>query len=165
MHFRVTPGSETFLKLLALAERGNAYKQLADELAISLGAEDYCAGPAAYGGIQALCFAQPPAGYDFVQQPDFYYPTAGPANAALLARIAALPQLSNAEFSAPLGYEAQVFQHEGRLLASRRPGVEFGEGFMLVDVPAGVSFTPGSDLTPITEAEFLAALPAAQKPD
>jgi hypothetical protein len=157
MKFKVLKGTETYNKLQAFQEKGNEVRKIALDFANSLGFEEYIENQKhRVGGISAFVSREKKEGYKQVftrHRSNLIFPKTTKANKELLAKIEALPVITDDEYNSIIGFKSNFYElNFVRAFGYRKSNKE---DCYLIDLSGVTKYTPKPDMIEILESEYI----------
>lgn len=157
MKFKILKGTETFEKLTALYKRMLKADRARNPILDELGSKRFAPVRGLAGGILAVEFGKPPAGWKRIGKPwqNLYEPTV--KNKEMIAKLKALPVLKYDELNAIVGFKEvdHMDDEAGTWTRIRCPGVRWKKEVILMDTGRAKYTPPNADIIEILESEYV----------
>lgn len=156
MKFKVVKGTATFDNLMELkAKMCLVYKE-AKKVVRELGGTGHCSDHnAAWGGVDAIEFAERPAGWKIMGKAwqRLYYPKA--SERELCKKLSALPTVSHKEINEIVKFNApQTVCNDAGMYFVNCVGLTWGKDYVLMEVTEGAKYKAPKDVVEILDSEF-----------
>jgi len=157
MKFKVLKGTETYNKLQAFQEKSKELRKIALDFANSLGFEEYIENQKhRAGGISAFVSREKKEGYKQVftrHRSNLIFPKTTKANKELIAKIEALPVITDDEYNSIIGFKSDFYGLQFiRAFGYRRVNIK---DCYLIDLSGVTKYTPKPDMIEILESEYI----------